>query len=115
MRKIITQTCESPHQGQSGFPKANIDGEGDPLDITDGVWYHRTPSSVVRFLQTQKFFRSKHVDPTACYFFRGFLFTILVVRLISREPVDDFHGIFYKFDDALQSIDIDRTDRSHHT
>ena len=38
-----------------------------------------------------------------------------MVRLISREPVDDFEGIFQRLDGALQSIDIARADLPHHT
>ena len=28
---------ESPHEAQSGFPKVNLDGEGDPPDIMEVV------------------------------------------------------------------------------
>ena len=75
-------TFESGFQPESGFSNVNIDGEGDPPQSVDAVWDELAPSCVVRFSQTQNFFRRKKLEVSAGIFFEGFPFTVLVVRLI---------------------------------
>ena len=90
----------------------NLDGEGEPPYISDGFQQRLAPSSVVRFLQTQKFFRSKKVVLTGLIFFVGFPFTILVVRLILWRRRGRFRR---RLDPELESTDIRHTDHPHDT
>ena len=100
---------------QTKFSMQDLGNSRPPLQIIEATHTSRSRSWVVRFLQTQNFFRSKQVEVFAPYVFRGFWFTILVVRLISHERVDDFEGIYQRLDGALQSTDITRTNLPHHT
>ena len=65
-------TFESSHEPELGFPKDNLDGEGGPPYISDGVSHSLARSSVMRFSQTQNFFRSKKLVLFAKILFGGF-------------------------------------------